>query len=153
MMKNVNPQRRRRSSVELNRHAHAVNAGRRADIHDLGFCDRAVGHDGKIPLRRQDMRRAPVQLDDPTLRSALEPDPIIRAIGAAEIENKAGEYVAQRALEREADDDRDGPGGREQTLDGKVEDIGYDGEEGGEIDEAREDVMEQIAFPRPLFKY
>src|SRR5262249_2007550 len=91
--------------VELNRHARSMHARRRADIDDLGLRNRAVWHHGEIPLRGQDMRGAPIQLDDLAFGSTLELDPIVRSIGTAEAEHQAGEHVAQRTLQGEAQDD------------------------------------------------
>jgi hypothetical protein len=87
------------------------------------------------------MGGAPVQFYDAALRLAFEPNPIIHSIGPAEAQHKPREHIAQRALECQADDDCDGAGSREQALHRQVKDIGYDGEDGDEVDETREEVL------------
>src|SRR5262245_1135281 len=124
-----------------------MSTRRRTHIYDFGFRDCAVWYDSKIPLRGQKMRSAPIQLDNLALGSAFEADPIIQPIGAAEIENKARENIAQRALKREADDNRDCPGSRNQALHWKVEDIGDNGEKSREIDKPSQNVLQELAFP------
>ena len=76
-------------------------------------------------------------------------DPVIRAIGAAEAEHEAREHIAQGALQRQAEDDGDRARCGEQASDRKIEYIGDDGEGGGEIDDAGDDVLEELRLARP----
>ena len=54
-------------------------------------------------------------------------------------------HVSRGALERETEDDSDGAGGREQTFNLKIEDIGDNGKRSAEVDEAGEEVLKQLA--------
>src|SRR6185437_2582357 len=112
-----------------------MNAGGRADVYDLRFSYGAIRNDSEIPPSGQNVCRAPIHLDDASIHSSFEIDPIAGPIGPAEVQHKAGKQVAQRALKGEAENDGDAARGRKQTLDGQIEDIGDDGEDSGEINE------------------
>src|SRR6266851_362251 len=96
------------------------------------------------------MRRAPVHLDDAAIGAAFETDPIPGPVGSAEAQHNARKHIAQRALERQAENDRDRTRGCEQPLDREVEDVGDDGEDGDEINQARQQILEQLALARPV---
>ena len=93
-----------------------MSAGRRADIDDLRLGNRAIGKDRKIAPAGQDVRGAPVHLDDAALGRPVDTDPVASSIRSAEAQYDPGKDVAQRALQREAQDDRDDAGGRQQPL-------------------------------------
>ena len=143
--------RRCRLSVELDGDRHAVNAGRRADIDDFRLGNGAVRNDRQVSPSGQDVCRTPVYFDNAAVRAAVETDPVTRPIRPAEAQHNAREDIPQGALECQAEDDRDHAGSREQALDRKIEDISDDGKEGGEINQAGEQVLQQLALARPVF--
>jgi hypothetical protein len=116
-----------------------------------GAGDRVVRDDREIALRGQQMGRPPVDFDDAAARLATDIDPVARPVGSAEIEHDAGKHVAQRALQRQAQDDRDDAGGGEQALDRKIENIGDDREGGRDIDKARDQVLKKFAVVQVAF--
>ena len=80
------------------------------------------------------MRCPPVQFDNAAFRAPFNLDPIPRFVGVAETEHESGENVVQAALERETEHDGNYAGGREQALNGEIENIGDDGESCSQID-------------------
>ena len=95
------------------------------------------------------MRRPPVHLDHPAVGAAVDTDPVAGPVGAAETEDDAGKDVAQRALQRQPEDDGDNAGGREQALNRHVEHVGDDREQRGEIDQPGEQILQQLPLARP----
>jgi hypothetical protein len=93
--------------------------------------------------------RAPVHLDDPAVGAAVDADPIARPVRAAEIQHDAREDVAQRALQRQSENDRDNARGREQASDRQIEDIGNDREYRGKVDQTSEQILDQLPFAWP----
>ncbi len=53
-------------------------------------------------------------------------------------------------MQRQPENDRDRARGRKQTLDRQIEDIGDDREQGGEVDEAGEQVLNELALARAV---
>src|SRR5262245_13717270 len=119
---------------------------RRTNVYDLGFRYQTIRHYCKIAVRCQDICRAPVQFHHASLHTIVKPYPIIYLVGTAKAEHHAGEHITQRALERQTDDDRNGAGSRQQTLDRQVQHVSHDAEKCGEVDEASQDVLQQLAF-------
>jgi hypothetical protein len=117
-------------------------------VDDLRFGNSAVRDDRQIALPGQNVGRAPVHLDDPTVGAAVNADPIARPVGAAEIQDDAREHITQRALQRQSKNDRDGARGREQALDRQIEDVGDDRENHGEVDQTREQILDQFSLAR-----
>jgi len=89
-----------------------VDTRRRACVDDLRLGDGAVRHDRQVPLCCQNVRRPPVHLDDPSVGPALDANPITWSIGATYIQYDAEKHIAQRALQRQPEDDRDRARGR-----------------------------------------
>ena len=50
------------------------------------------------------MRRSPVGLDDPAFGAIAQDDPIAEPVGPAQAQGDAGEYVAERILQRQPQD-------------------------------------------------
>ena len=75
-------------------------------------------------------------------------DPVAGQIGPAEIEHDPGKEIAERALQREAEDDRQHTRGGKQSLDRKLQDIGGDRKQRGEIGHAGEKILQQPALAR-----
>ena len=96
------------------------------------------------------MGRTPVHLDDPTIGAAVDADPIARPVGAAEIQHDAGEHVTQRALQRQSKNDRDRTRGRQQALDWQIEDVSDDRENCSEVDQTREQILDELALSLPV---
>jgi hypothetical protein len=69
-------------------------------------------------------------------------------IGPAKAQYDTGEYVAERALQRESQDNGNDPRGRQHALDGQVEHIANNGKQGGQVNHLGEQVVSQSAFVR-----
>ncbi len=65
------------------------------------------------------VRRPPIGFDHLTLDGVVHNDPVARAIRALDIEHDAGEDIADQALQRQTDDDRQGTRGRERAFQGR----------------------------------
>src|SRR6516164_10094121 len=76
MLENLAAPRRRCLGIDLNGYGRPMKTARGTDVDDLRLRDGAVGQDRQIASRRQDVGRAPVQLDDPTVSAAFDADPI-----------------------------------------------------------------------------
>src|SRR3984893_3861181 len=70
VLENLAAPRRRCLGIDLNGYGGPMKTARRTDVDDLGLRDGAVGQDRQISTRRQDVGRAPVQLDDPAVGAA-----------------------------------------------------------------------------------
>ena len=73
-------------------------------------------------------------------------------IGLRKIEHDARKDVAERVLKREAKHNGDNAGGRQQAADRHIENVGDDGEAGGNIDDADEEVLQKSRFARLAFE-
>src|SRR5262249_43783486 len=82
----------------------------------------AVRHNDALSSRGEEMRRSPINLDDPPFDAAVQGDPVANVNGAFDIESDAGEQVAKRALQCKTENDGDYAGSRQQAGDGKIED-------------------------------
>lgn len=141
---------RRSVSVEADRHGHSVNSRWRTTVYDLRLGDRAVRNDRQIALRRQNMRRAPIHLDHPTVGPAFYGNPVARPIRSAEIEDDPRKHGTQRALQRQPPDDGYNPGRRQQTPNRQIEDVGDDRKQRADINRAREQILDQLALARSV---
>ena len=137
--------RGRRLGIDLNGYRRPVNAAGRADVDDLRFGYGAVRHDCEISPPGQNISRAPVHFDDPTVRAALEIDPVTGPVRPAETQHDAGEHVAQGTLQGKTEDYGNSARRRQQTLDREIEDIGDNGKDRGKINETREQVLKQLS--------
>src|SRR5271157_4567443 len=98
------------------------------------------------------MRCPPVQFDNAAFRATVNLDPIPRFVGVAETEHESGKNVVQAALERETEDDGNDAGGGEQALNGEIENIGDDGESRSQIDQGRENILNELTVTRAPFE-
>ena len=144
--------RRRHRGLEPDKRRLDLRLFREADVDELGFRQHAVGNDREIMACGQKMHRLPVGLDDAALDAAIDDDPVADAIGSSKADRDAGKDIGQRALKREAGDDRDRTGGGEERADGNIEFVADDGDEDAKIDEAGDQLLEQAAFMRPALE-
>ena len=141
--------RNNRPGLHLHVDRDAMHSGRRAGVYDLRFADRAIRDDREIAFGGQNVRGAPVDLDDTALSSAFDANPVAWPIRAAKAQHDAGKHVAERALEGKAQDDRDNARRRKQALDREIENISDDGKQRGEINNPCKQVLHQPALVRP----
>ena len=121
-----------------------MGAYRRGDVYDLRFGEGAVGYNGNVLLHGQNPRRAPIDLDYAAVGSTFDIYPIPGGIGATDAQDYPRKRIAQRALKRETKNDGDCARGSEQSLNREIKYIRDDCEYGSKVDDAGEQVPQQL---------
>jgi hypothetical protein len=75
--------------AELDRHCHAMDAGRRTGVDDLSLGNGAVRDDRQVARCGEDVSRTPPHLDNATLSGAVDADPITRPIRPTKTQDDA----------------------------------------------------------------
>jgi len=102
----------------------------------------AVGDHHEIARAVLDPGGAPVDLDDQPLPLSRDGNPIARPERQFDVQRQAGEQVAQGALQREAEHDRQDAGGGDEAGHRLPEHEGGDTEQRQEIDQRRQQIGE-----------
>ncbi|GGG11876.1 hypothetical protein GCM10010924_46250 [Rhizobium wenxiniae] len=121
---------------------------RSRQVHETRLGQRAVGKDNEILRAIDEVCGSPVGLDDPSLKPALEDDPITDRVGASEVESNTGEHVIQGALQRQAEHNRESAGGRNQGANREAENIGYQSQSCSEVYHADHEVLSETPLTR-----
>lgn len=119
-----------------------MDLGRAAVVRDLRLGGQRVRHDQGIALAGQQVRGAPVHLDDHALH-VVDDDPVAHRIGLGGAEHDAREHVAERALDRQAEHDGQRARGRDQAAHRQLEHEGQRCHRRGEKHDGAEHVREQ----------
>ncbi len=112
--------------MERTERGDAVASLRAAEIDQRGLQD-AVRNNDQIVRGAQEICRSTIGLNDLTLDPITERQPIADPVGSAGVKRDSREDVAQGALQREAEDDREHARGGDERSDRRVEDVGDDG--------------------------
>ena len=102
--------------------------------------DLVVGNDDEVAGLGAQLRRAPGDLGDTPFELA-NADPVADLERLLALDREPGEGIAERVLEREADDDRADRGGREQLV---FEDERRDEQEDADDDRVLEDRRKRV---------
>ncbi|MCY1176187.1 hypothetical protein D9M73_164500 [compost metagenome] len=118
---------------------HVVRA---AEVEDLGLGRNRVGDHRHAALAGHKVSCTPVDIDHLAF-GAVDGYPVIDLVRLGGVEHDAGEHIAQGTLQRQADNDRHGPGRCQQALDRQLHDIGCRCNNSDEEDHRAHHILQQ----------
>jgi hypothetical protein len=123
-----------------------MDSGRSTRIDELRLGDDAVRSDGEVVVGSKYLRGPPVGIDDASLQAAIKDYPVAGVIGFGEVQNQAGEEITERALQSQAEPDRDYPRCRQQAGYRRIKNVVNDGEYCADVDKPRAEVLQKPGF-------
>ena len=136
--------------ADLDTDGQAEHVARPAEVDDLGLGRQRVGNHRHAALAGLQTRSAPIDVDDPAF-GAVDGDPVIDLIRLGGVEHDPGKHITEGALQRQTDNDRQGPGRRQHTFDRQIQHVGQGRDNRDQENHRTEQILQQPSgVPDPL---